>query len=62
MDHVKGSPFFETRCMWYIYLNLCRHQHQTTFRVKRYTYNPMLGGGFKHFLFSPLFGEDSHFD
>ncbi len=21
-----------------------------------------LGGGFKHFLFSPLFGEDSHFD
>ena len=22
----------------------------------------MLGGGFKYFLFSPLFGEDSHFD
>ena len=21
-----------------------------------------LGGGFKHYLFSPLFGEDSHFD
>ena len=21
-----------------------------------------LGGGFKHFLCSPLFGEDSHFD
>ena len=21
-----------------------------------------LGGGFKHFLFSPLPGEDSHFD
>ena len=21
-----------------------------------------LGGGFKHFLYSPLFGEDSHFD
>ena len=21
-----------------------------------------LAGGFKHFLFSPLFGEDSHFD
>ena len=21
-----------------------------------------LGGGFKYFLFSPLFGEDSHFD
>ena len=21
-----------------------------------------LGGGFKHVLFSPLFGEDSHFD
>ena len=24
--------------------------------------NAKLGGGFKHFLFSPLFGEDSHFD
>ena len=24
--------------------------------------NPLLGGGFKHVLFSPLFGEDSHFD
>ena len=22
----------------------------------------MLGGGFKYFLFSPLLGEDSHFD
>ena len=25
-------------------------------------YNDNLGGGFKHFLFSTLFGEDSHFD
>jgi len=24
--------------------------------------NGKLGGGFKDFLFSPLFGEDSHFD
>ena len=24
--------------------------------------NLQLGGGFKYFLFSPLFGEDSHFD
>ena len=24
--------------------------------------NYELGGGFKHFLCSPLFGEDSHFD
>ena len=23
---------------------------------------PYLGGGFKYFVFSPLFGEDSHFD
>ena len=23
---------------------------------------PDLGGGFKHFLFSPLLGEDCHFD
>ena len=26
------------------------------------TENGNLGGGFKYFLFSPLFGEDSHFD
>ena len=24
--------------------------------------HPSLGGGFKYFLFSPLLGEDSHFD
>ena len=34
-------------------------QHQV--RVKRYNYSS-LGGGFKYFLFSPLFGEDSQFD
>ena len=26
------------------------------------TPHAFLGGGFKDFLFSPLFGEDSHFD
>ena len=25
-------------------------------------FNDNLGGGFKHFLFSPLLGEDFHFD
>ena len=25
-------------------------------------YNPLLGGGFKYFLFSPLLGEDFQFD
>ena len=25
-------------------------------------WNVILGGGFNDFLFSPLFGEDSHFD
>ena len=30
--------------------------------VKMRSRNSKLGGGFKHFLFSPLFGEDSHFD
>ena len=25
-------------------------------------FNKQLGGGFKHFLFSSLYGEDSHFD
>ncbi len=27
-----------------------------------HTIQAILGGGFKYFLFSPLFGEDSHFD
>ena len=27
-----------------------------------YQFNVKLGGGFKYFLFSPLLGEDSHFD
>ena len=31
----------------------------TNDKYVKYVY---LGGGFKHFLFSPLFGEDSHFD
>ena len=26
------------------------------------TFKDYLGGGFKYFLFSPLFGEDYHFD
>ena len=30
------------------------HQHKSA--------DLYLGGGFKHFLFSPLFGEDSNFD
>ena len=29
---------------------------------KNYETEKWLGGGFKHFLFSALFGEDSHFD
>ena len=28
----------------------------------RWMGDDFLGGGFKHFLFSPLFGEDSNFD
>ena len=30
--------------------------------VKQQKIRFLLGGGFKYFLFSPLFGEDSHFD
>ena len=32
------------------------------YHAKVFVPNNALGGGFKHFLFSPLFGEDSHFD
>ena len=33
-----------------------------TSRNLRITHQPSLGGGFKYFTFSPLFGEDSQFD
>ena len=38
------------------YKTICTHKMIT---IKYYNY---LGGGFKYFLFSSLFGEDSHFD
>ena len=31
-------------------------------RGRNVVFESHLGGGFKYFLFSPLFGEDSHFD
>ena len=30
--------------------------------LRRVSFRSFLGGGFKDFLFSPLPGEDSHFD
>ena len=42
----KGKPFQQKTMFW-------------TLMIKRYVH---LGGGFKYFLCSPLFGEDSHFD
>ena len=30
--------------------------------ITRFSWRDCLGGGFKYVLFSPLFGEDSHFD
>ena len=34
----------------------------SSFRVCRKPNDDNLGGGFKYFLFSPLLGDDSHFD
>ena len=31
-------------------------------KPNNFVFNQQLGCGFKYFLFSPLFGEDSHFD
>ena len=36
--------------------------YQTLVQTGFLNHQPSLGGGFKHFLFSSLFGEDSHFD
>ena len=52
VSELGGSPFSAMpRCSMYgiIYLHLPPKL-------------PKLGGGFKYFLFSPLFGEDSQFD
>ena len=38
-----------------------RHREATTW-ILRFEVKQFPGGGFKYFLFSPLFGEDSHFD
>ena len=34
----------------------------SSFNFSRFKKHTPLGGGFKYFLCSPLFGEDSHFD
>ena len=36
--------------------------HEAVGLLKLWPIFNWLGGGFKYFLFSPLFGEDSHFD
>ena len=35
---------------------------ETLSKHRKTIMNSLLGGGFKYFLFSTLFGEDSHFD
>ena len=37
------------------------HSKQSYVGYKLFCFN-LLGGGFRYLLFSPLFGEDSHFD
>ena len=52
-----------TGLSWWILLGPFRLQGICSFwkNHPRSSY-PLLGGGFKHFLFSSLLGEDSHFD
>ena len=46
-----------TRCLYITYgIPIYTHTYSTMF------FNLILGGGFKYFLFSPLFGEDFQFD
>ena len=37
-------------------------QYSMAIRTFAMVHKGNLGGGFKYFLFSPLFGEDYHFD
>ena len=36
--------------------------HETSWKMRFGSDDFLLGGVFKYFIFSPLFGEDSHFD
>ena len=42
--------------------SMVSHQHETPVIHWKPEPDELGGGGFKHFLFSPLFGEDSQFD
>ena len=46
------------RCLGHFFQGL----HRDYFLIKQEFIGLILGGGFKYFLFSPLFGEDSHVD
>ena len=47
----SGPSLGGGRCEW-----------ETWWEISPPTHRPLLGGGFKHFWFLPLFGEDYHFD
>ena len=66
---VQGSQSLKTRCEGIVCLNdgLTKKSNGLKFETielksSRIWGSHQLGGGFKHFLFSPLLGEDSHFD
>ena len=48
--------FFRGSALRFIFAGF--HEVEGDFKAS----NESLGGGFKYFLCSPLFGEDSHFD
>ncbi len=65
--YLKGVPFSKNH--HFGALCTCMHYHDEflyDINVARNVSLPiricLLGGGFKWFIFSPLFGEDSHFD
>ena len=60
LPHSQGDWW---RLSWMLSVSAVVEQKKVmTGREKLFVYTTCLGGGFKHFLFSSLFGEDFQFD
>ena len=67
----KWTSISGSSCWWFVFVCLREffgqkktavHTRLQLVRLHFLEVRAQLGGGFKYFLFSPLFGEDSHFD
>ena len=57
-----GTLWKQRLCFWREWYHLGTVVTLRCLFLRTYYHQPWLVGGFKYFLFSPLFGENSHFD